>query len=385
MRRRLFLILLVVAGALLIWRPALRTLRAAYLLLALGGQPQHPLAVVAHEVASQPWRIEAPRGRLKARLYLPRGVERPGIAVLLHGVVPDGMDDARLVDLARALAASGVAVLTPDLPDIRGYLLTHATLDDIAASLRAVLPPNRGRWDPARAGVMGISYSGTLGLLAACRPGLSGKLKYAVTFGAYYDFRDAVRFSMTGRYRRAGVKIDLAPHPYARVVFYYNAAPEMPSLEEPEKVRALLALRLADQVDAAEQARAALSPSDRAAVDAMLSGGSEALNREVEATLLRHPDYLTAFSLAPHLADLRIPELVLVHSANDDIIPYGETVRLCRALAGRDDVETRCVVTRLFNHVVLDSGAERSFWGFTVPEHARLLGAIYRVLSLASS
>jgi hypothetical protein len=181
------------------------------------------------------------------------------------------------------------------------------------------------------------------------------------------------------------VKISIDPHPYARVVFYYNAAPEMTSLEEPQRVRGYLALRLADQIATAESARAALTSADRAAVDAMIQGGSAELAREVEATLRRHPDYERAFSLGPHLGELRIPQLVLVHSANDDIIPYGETVRLCRALAPRSDVEARCVITRLFTHVDLETSARRGFWSFTVPEHARLLSAIYRILALAGS
>ena len=385
MRRRFLYLLLMAAAVALAWRPLLLGLRAAYFLLALSGHPDHPLRMVTHQVVVEPWQVEAPRGRLPARLYLPRGGGRPGVAVLLHGVVPDGMNDARLVDLARALAASGVAVMTPDLPDIRGYLLTHATLDDISAAIQSVLQRADQRWDRARAGVVGISYSGTLGLLAACRPELRGRLEYAVTFGAYYDFPDAVDFSITGRYQRAGLNFRITPHPYARIIFYYNAAREMPSLEQPEKVRQVLGLRLADRAQEAEQVRATLSPADRRSIEAMFGSGSVTLKREMEAALARHPDYLEAFSLQPHLPDLRIPHLVLVHSANDDIIPYGETVRLCRALARRSDLETYCVITRLFTHVDLESGSKgRSFWGFTVPEHARLLRAIYRVLSLAS-
>ncbi|HEX9636988.1 MAG TPA: alpha/beta fold hydrolase [Acidobacteriota bacterium] len=384
MRIRYWILILLLAGGILVWRPALRLLRAVYLLLALSGQPEHGLKAVAYEVTVEPWRVEAPRGALEARLYRPRGIERPGIAVLLHGVVPQGMKDSRLVHFARALAGGGTAVLTPDLPDIRRYLLTMATLDDIAAALETAVGSPEASWDRARAGVVGISYSGTLGLLAASRPPLRGKLKYGVTFGSYYSFADAVHFSLTGRYRRAGVEIDMEPHPYARIVFYYNAAPEMASLEEPMRVRRVLELMLDEQVSQAEAARESLTPADRRTVQAMLDGDSEQLNREVEATLSRHPDYLRAFSLEPHLPELRIPHLVLVHSANDDIIPYGETVRLCRRLEPRGDLETRCVVTRLFSHVDVESGVERGFWSFTVPEYSRLIGAIYRVLTLAS-
>jgi dienelactone hydrolase len=380
-RGRLLLLLALVLIVAAFYAPAL--LRAAYLLVALGGRADHPLRIVAREVSTARWTVAAPRGPLPARLYLPRGGGRPGIAVLLHGVVPDGMDDARLVDFARALAACGVAVMTPDLPDIRAYLLTEATIDDIAAALQSAVQARDPRFDGRRAGLVGISYSATLGLIAASRPELRGRLRYAVAFGGYYDFLDAVHYSLTGKYDKGGVRLDLAPHPYARVVFYYNALDDMPAVPEPRRVRRILRLRLEDRVAEADRERAMLSPAARALVDDMLGISSAGLLGQAEAAFARHPEVDRTFSLAPHLRALEIPELVLVHSANDDIIPYGETLRLCRALQDRDDVEVECVVTRLFTHVDLSGSERRSFWGFTVPEHYRLLSAVYRVLRLA--
>src|SRR5207247_3378592 len=68
------------------------------------------------DVAARPGQL-AP---MPARLYRP--ATRPRRLVLLaSGLHPAGIDEPRLVALARQLAASGLAVVTPDIPELSRY------------------------------------------------------------------------------------------------------------------------------------------------------------------------------------------------------------------------------------------------------------------------
>ena len=86
--------------------------------------------------------------------------------MLVAGIHPAGINEPRLVALAEDLAATGVAVLTPEIPDMARFRITpHATdvIEDVTAWLAA-----QGELAPdGRVGLMGISFSGGLWSLAA--------------------------------------------------------------------------------------------------------------------------------------------------------------------------------------------------------------------------
>ena len=106
---------------------------------------------------------------MRARVYLPTG--RPHQTVLLvSGVHPTGIDEPRLIDLARKLAEARVTVVTPDIPELSRFELTPAVTDHIETAAAwlasSELAPS------GRIGLMGISFSGGLAVVAAGRPAL---------------------------------------------------------------------------------------------------------------------------------------------------------------------------------------------------------------------
>src|SRR3974390_322076 len=60
---------------------------------------------------------------IRARIYMPRGVSSaPGI-VVVHGMHSLGINEPRLVNFARSLAARGFFVMTPQVPGIAAFHL----------------------------------------------------------------------------------------------------------------------------------------------------------------------------------------------------------------------------------------------------------------------
>src|SRR5258707_72543 len=73
---------------------------------------------------------DATRGGLRARVYVPGGARRRTV-LLVSGLHPAGIDEPRLVALARQLTASGLTVVTPDIPDLSSFAITPAITDAI--------------------------------------------------------------------------------------------------------------------------------------------------------------------------------------------------------------------------------------------------------------
>src|SRR4029453_11745785 len=94
-------------------------------------------------------------------------------ALLTSGLHASGIDEPRLVRLARQLSAGGVPVVTPDIPELSRFEITPAVT---AAIGRAAgwLAMESGLAKQGPVGLMVMSFSGGLALVAAGLRSLAG-------------------------------------------------------------------------------------------------------------------------------------------------------------------------------------------------------------------
>jgi hypothetical protein len=140
--------------------------------------------------------IDTRYGRVPARLYRPSD-EFSRTIVLVPGVHRDGIDEARLVGLAQDLSATGFAVVTVASPDLQRFRITPAVTDVIEdailwASARADLAPD------GRVGVLGVSFSGGLSIVAAGRARIRDRLAFLVSFGGHGDLARVMHYLTSG-------------------------------------------------------------------------------------------------------------------------------------------------------------------------------------------
>src|SRR3954468_24515530 len=117
---------LIVAAVLPYWRATAMILRAANTPGVLGRAAQSDARAVSDRVE----RIATPDGSIRVRIFRPAGQSHSSI-LLVTGVHPGGIDEPRLIDLARDLAGTGVNVVTPEIPDLMEYRLTARVTDTI--------------------------------------------------------------------------------------------------------------------------------------------------------------------------------------------------------------------------------------------------------------
>ena len=170
---------------------------------------------------------------LGARIYEPVGGFQRA-ALLTSGIHPSGIDEPRLDGAGPSAAASGIAVVTPDIPDLSRFAITPAITDAIeqAAGWLAADP----RFAPdGTIGLMGISFSGGLSIVAAGRPSLRGRVAYVFAFGGHGDLPRVLRYLCTGVGGRPGTRIARrtvavrrkappTPHDYGLAVLLYGLA-----------------------------------------------------------------------------------------------------------------------------------------------------------------
>lgn len=296
---------------------------------------------------------------LDARLWRPdRPAPYPGL-VLVHGLTPDGKDDARLGWAAAALARAGYAVLVPDLPALRAQRLRPGDAAVIGAGIaRLAGDPAAGHDSVA---VVAISVGAGPALAAAADSKAGERVRLVVSLGGYAEARELVRYFTTGHYgfREVTGQIRLDPA-LAREFLVAN----LDLVRDPAD-RVAVEARLRGQPlpsSAGPEARAVLAVlenRDPARVDALLA----ALPAETRALL----DALSPIRDVTRLA----ARLLLVHGRDDPAVPYTESLRLA---AVAHPTRTRLILVDLVAHVEGRTPAWRQAWDFV-----KLWSAVYEL------
>jgi dienelactone hydrolase len=325
MKRRLGLLVLVATLA-AIAHPAFEHLRAASLLLRFG-DPKATGFVAdfdRHDVTETSFDVALSHGTTRARLYAPVGVAHaPGI-VLLHGVHYLGIDEPRLVRFARTIAATGVAVLTPEIREIADYRIDAASLETISAAVGAL----RSRIDAPTVGVMGLSFAGGLALVAASEAPYSNGIGFVVAVGAHDDLPRVLRFFASNTIELPdGTTKPMQAHAYGPLVLVYSRVADLFPAEDVAGAREALRSWLGERFDEARARAATLTPPSRALLATCFSHDVAPLAPTLLAEVGEAAETMRAVSPHDHLADIRVP-VFLLHGEGDNVIPYSETLWL---------------------------------------------------------
>lgn len=301
-------------------------------------------------------------GEIPARLFKPNGRFRRTV-LLMPGVHRDGINESRLVGLAEDLAATGYNVLTVAAPDLQKFKITPAVTDVIEDAIKwtSEQPPFR---TDGKIGVLGISFTGGLSIVAAGRESVRDRLAFVMSFGGHGNLARALHYLTSGdvlgdldaaKRSSAVAGADHVgvhpPHDYGLAVVLLNLADRV---VPPEQVAALskgidgflLASSLAVtdppksvpvfeemkkyQETLPEPSRTYMQYVNDRAVDKL---GPILL--PVVDGLTDHPGML---ALSPERATPPTAPIFLLHGIDDNVIPSVETVLLAEHLKGKADV-----------------------------------------------
>ncbi len=282
---------------------------------------------------------------IPARVYLPRGVGfAPGI-VVVHGMHELGIDEPRLVSFARSLAASGFFVMTPLLPQIADYRVTGESADVIGTAVQNFAQ----ELHVPRVGVLAISFSGGLALLAASDPQYASSFAWVASVGGYYDLAHVLRFFATGEaVRPDGTVEHLSPHEYGALIVIDDETEDFFSPHDAPIARDALKLLLAGHGKASEALTEKMTPAGQQVMQDIYHKQRASFTPAILAEIDKHREQLAAASPADHLRFLRVPVLLL-HGSDDNVIPPTEQLWLKRGIPKDELVDA--LVSPAISHV----------------------------------
>jgi len=322
---RILLLAIVFLLFLVLGRVAFTHLRAAGLLLRIQdpNQTGFVATIGTYPVEESLTEVPTPAGAIHARLYIPAGVAKAPGMVIVHGIHHLGIEEPRLVRFARAMAASGIRVLTPELAALADYQVDRNSIALIGYSARS-LASDLGQ----KVGVLGLSFAGGLSLLAASDPQFEPYIRFVISVGAHDDLERVSGFLITNTIARPdGTTLEMAAHEYGPLVLIYShAADFFPPADLPIAHNALRLL-LWEKVDESRKEAERLSDPARLKMELLYKHDAQSLDAEMKQAIARHQADMAPVSPHGHLGPLRVPVLLL-HGAADNVIPPSELLWL---------------------------------------------------------
>ena len=309
-------------------------------------------------------RLRTPSGDGEALLVRPRsGGVVPGW-IVLHGITVPGRHHPVLRRFVHALAASGAAVLVPDIPSWRRLRLDPTAADEAIRSSIEYLRSHPGI-RPGPLNVLGFSFGGTHALVSASKSGIREHVGGVVAFGALCDLARSTRFMFTGEHEWRGSRGRLDPDPYGRWIIagnYLRLVPEFSHMSaltdaalriaaEAGRVGIYAADPIYDEMKA--RLRAELPTDERVLWDVIAPPSDRRPDISAAADLAERIERAVAASDDP-IVDPRAhfegldQRIVLAHGMDDRLIPFTEGFRLREALP--ETVDSRLYITRLYAH-----------------------------------
>jgi pimeloyl-ACP methyl ester carboxylesterase len=300
-------------------------------------------------------------GGVEVDRYGPEGwaeaTEPPPAIVVVPGAAPSGRQDTRVVALSEAIARAGRVVVVPEL-EVYDEDLVPADIDRIGRVVTALAP------DHGQVVMVGVSFGGSLSLVAAADPAVGKQLSLVATFGAYADLGGVVQAATTGVSLVDGDAFPWAGDPRAADVVRDQV---LGLLDDDQAVT--VAEAFAGEVDPDSL------PDELRAVHDLLVNDDPARTPELleqAPSVVR--DRIEQVSPAQAGADLEVP-LIALHAIDDPVIPYGELARLASVFPHADPV-----TLTTFDHVGVDDEGDTGWW-VTVQDLWRATGFVSRVLT----
>jgi hypothetical protein len=328
-----------------VWHPARVAVQTLLLLPALfPSAPFDPLGLITAAPGHEEFAYPYAGGTVEAYLERPAGGGRHGAMMLLLGAGDLPRSDVA-VHFADGLARLGIVTLVPESSGMLAERLRFDEVDAVRTSLDVLA--TRSDVDTDRIGLLGLSASGGVSIVAAAQPDLRDRIRFVNSFGSYDD-----TITLLVDVASRSLEVDGLVRPWQ---------PE-------ERTRQVISIALTSD-----------PASDQATRDVAGELMNDMPTREQARNLISQLppavlEQLRAISPSTYLAQMHA-HLYLMHDVDDSFIPFTQSRDLvARAPAG---VVQRYTEFAIFAHVIPDRPVP---WQTFLPDLWRLFWHVHAVL-----
>jgi hypothetical protein len=302
-------------------------------------------------------------GTMETDVY--EGPRSDSTVLIIHGVNETGKDSPQLTPIAETLARSGFRVVVPEFSRMTRQNVTSADIKDVAFAFDS-LPTNH-------AGIICVSYGCGPALIAASLPEIRERVRFVLTFGAYFDLTQAVRLIVTE---------PPTPLGYSKWIYMEANADLIADKHDREVLIAIAEERRCLPPEDWVLTEEDLGPEAQKIFALFESSSIAEFNARLSATPALK-ERMESLSPSLHFGGLRA-DLIVIHLSSDPSIPSTESLGIANA-AKLHGIPYSLTFFKMYGHTRPDwpRAGIRSLIFFYLPESWKFMRVVNQVLSYA--
>jgi len=330
MKKIIIIVILIVIIAIFLFPNVSLSLKSigASINLIIPSGDWRPLEIFTKDPVKEEHIIDSISGRtLTLHVYKLKESPPESPALIIYTpFIGGGLEDQRLVNLLKTFARLGFITAAP-LRSEGSLVVSKKDIDDVISSVTFF--EENPSFDIKSYGLFGISYGSGPVIIAADDPRISHLVDFVVSFGGYFELQNLLEFIASGEYSYKDISDKTEPDPYAHQI-----------LEE-----------TLDYYDTDRQ------------------------------TMINTPKFAKLkYDLSPsNFINQPQTDFLIIHSTDDNFIPYTESMRLYDAL--RDQASVQFVLTNALEHGTYKKLNFQNIRQAYLPSAADFYKLIYRLLS----
>jgi dienelactone hydrolase len=323
-------------------KPVRVGLKTAAMIVSLGISYKKNTGVIPGSVLVSEVTFRCGDRDIVANLYRPNDKRRHSGLILAHGAIKGGKDDIALRFGGQSLASAGYVALVPQLDNLNRLRLHQDDVDALVAGIRYL---SGQEFCNGKIGLMGVCLSAPLVFSAAAEPSVSQNVAVITCWGGFYNINDWLQAVIAQHYIDGGEAKPWKP----RVLLIEEAPKWLIELLPNASDRVCLEEML--KGNTTDSARSRLSPSGQAMYELLTNHDPKRVRQLWERL---DPKVRQALdNLSPHTKiDKYNTKIAIIHTFNDDVIPWVESCKLVDAIDDKNKVYFR--VFRQFYHVSIE-------------------------------
>ena len=323
-------------------KPVRVGLKTAAMIVSLGVSYKRDTGVIPGSVLASEVTFRCGDRDIVANLYRPNDKRRHSGLILAHGAIKGGKDDRALRFGGQSLASAGYVALVPQLDNLNRLRLHQDDVDALVAGIRYL---SGQEFCNGKIGLVGVCLSAPLVFSAAAEPSVSQNVAVITCWGGFYNINDWLQAVIIEHYIDGGEVRPWKP----RVLLIEEAPKWLIELLPNASDRVFLEEML--KGNTTDYARSRLSPSGQAMYELLTNHDPKRVRQLWERL---DPKVRQALdNLSPHTKiDKYNTKIAIIHTFNDDVIPWVESCKLVDAIDDKNKVYFR--VFRQFYHVSIE-------------------------------
>jgi len=336
------LIALAVLALVFLAKPVRVGLKTAAMIVSLGISYKKNSGGTPRNILVSEVTFQCGDRNIVANLYHRNDRKRHSGLILAHGAIKGGKDDRALRFGGQSLASAGYIALVPQLENLNRLRLHQDDVDALVAGVRYL---SGQEFCNGKIGLIGVCLSAPLVFSAAAEPSISRNVAIITCWGGFYNINDWLQAVIAQHYIDAGEAKSWKP----RTLLIEEAPKWLIELLPDASDRVCLEEMLRGNITDSLNSR--LSPSGQTMHALLFNRDPKQVGRLWEK--LDPQVRRTLDSLSPHTKISKYDtKIAIIHTFNDDVIPWVESCKLVDAIEDKNKVYFR--IFRQFYHVSIE-------------------------------